>query len=493
MRTDLKDHRAIGKAYLAAGSFILALGAAIAVAMRLHHAAPGRLLTQPDAYAVLFTSHSTLMVFFAVTPMLVFGLGFWRMPVLIGSRGIALPGLARAGLFLYAASALVFLGSFALPGGPAKSGWFAYAPLSVAEPIGQSAWLISLSVLNIGTLCSAISLVVTVINHRREGLGWWRMPVLAWSIFLAAAMEIAARPALCVAAGALLSDRLFGSSFFIPDNLVIGARVFERGGGQPLLWQHLFWFFGHPIVYIIILPVMGIISETLAAFSSRGLYGYRTIVGSQIAIAILSFAVWGHHLVVTGMNPLVASGFMLSTIAIALPSALEVFAWLGTLAGGPIRWTAAMLSALAFLTLFIIGGLTGVMLALVPVNVQLHGTAFITAHFHYVMAGATLFGLLSALYAWWPRPLSDMLARWHVGISFLLFNAVFIPLFVVGLSGEPRRMFDFSAYPSLQALQMWRVASGHAAACLLFVQLLLVWNVILSLRRVRPSEDYNAH
>jgi cytochrome c oxidase subunit I len=496
------DHKVIGLAYGLTGVAFLFLGGLLAMLMRWQLGFPGRPipfmgvlaptgmpggLMLPDYYHMLFTMHATVMIFFAVVPILVNGFGTYLVPLMIGARDSAFPRLNRWSYGLYLLAGGVLLGSFFIRGGAAKTGWFAYPPMSVFEPAGQTWWLVSLLVLSAASILSAINIATTVINHRAPGMTFFRLPLTVWAMFLASLLLLLSLPALSVAGVCLLLDRVAGTNFFVPAGLVINSATLMRGGGQPLLWQHLFWFFGHPEVYIVIMPAMGIVSDVIAVFARRPVFGYRGMIYALAGIACLSFFVWGHHMFVSGMNPLLGTGFMLSTVVVAVPSAIKTFNWLATLWRGSIRLAPPMWCALAFLSLFVIGGLSGIFLALTPVDAYLHNTNFVVGHFHLMMAGGALFGIFAAVYYWFPkftgRLMNERLGAAHVISSFILFLGVFYPMFVLGVAGDPRRLYDLSVYPSLAGLQLIHTFISVCAFSLFTAQALFLFNLVWSLRR----------
>ncbi len=494
------DHKVIGLQYLFTSIVFLLLGGLLALLIRWQLGFPGKALSfmgalapagmpeghmLPDYYHMLFTMHATIMVFFAVIPLLMGGFGNYVVPLMVGAEDMAFPKLNMASYWVYLISGLMILFSFFVPGGASKSGWFAYAPLSVVDTTGQTWWILSLTVLGVSSIMGSINFIVTILNLRAPGMSMFRLPLTVWAIFITSILLLLALPSLTVAVSCLLMDRVAGTSFFMPAGLIIGGNALERSGGQPLLWQHLFWFFGHPEVYIVIMPAMGIISDLLATFSRKPLFGYKAMVFSLWGIAGLSFIVWGHHMFVSGMNPLAGTGFMLTTMVIAVPSAIKTFNWLGTMWRGSIRFNAPMWCGVAFISTFIIGGLTGIFLASTPVDLYVHNTYFVIGHFHFMMVGGALFGIVGGLYFWFPkmfgRMMNDRLGAVHVILTFIFFNLVFYPMFVLGLAGEPRRLFDVSLYPALAALQPTRTFMTVNAFLLLGTQFLFIANFFWSM------------
>ncbi len=494
------DHKVIGLQYLLTALVFLLLGASLAMLIRWQLGYPTKALSfmgtlaptgmpgghmLPDFYHMLFTMHATIMIFFAVIPLLLGGFGNYVVPLMIGAEDMAFPRLNMASYWTYFVSGIIMLASFVVAGGAAKSGWFAYAPLSVVDTTGQTYWIISLIILGASSIMGAINFITTILNLRAPGMNMFRMPMTVWAVFITSILLLLALPSLTVAVACLLMDRVAGTSFFMPAGLIIGGNTLARSGGQPLLWQHLFWFFGHPEVYIVIMPAMGIISDLISTFSRRPLFGYQMMVYSLLGIAGLSFVVWGHHMFVSGMNPLVGTTFMMSTMVIAVPSAIKTFNWLGTMWRGSICFRAAMWCAVGFISMFIIGGLTGVFLASTPVDLYVHNTYFVIGHFHFMMVGGALFGIFGGLYFWFPkmfgRMMNDRLGSIHVILTFIFFNLVMYPMFVLGLAGEPRRLFDVSVYPTLVALQPIRTFMSVNAFLLFGTQILFIFNFFWSM------------
>ena len=353
-----------------------------------------------------------------------------------------------------AVAGVVMLASFFVPGGPAASGWTAYATLSAKAQYtgvdwGQNLWIISLIILGASSLMGSINYITTIVNMRAPGMTYFRMPLTVWSLFITAILLLLALPVLTAALAMLLFDRTMGTSFFLPE-----------GGGEPLLWQHMFWFFGHPEVYILVLPAMGVTSDLLSTFSRKPIFGYHAMAFSMIAIAFLSWIVWGHHMFVSGMNPLLGTAFMMTTMVIAVPSAIKTFNWLGTLWGGNIRFTAPMLFALGFVSNFFIGGLSGIFMASTPVDIFIHDTYYIVAHFHYVVAGI-IFALFAAVYYWFPkmfgRMMNESLGKIHFVLTYIFFNGAFFPMHFLGVAGHMRRIYNPTQYEFLQPMQHWNV------------------------------------
>ncbi len=432
----------------------------------------------PAFYNSVFTMHATIMIFFVVMPFMVGGFGNFLIPLMIGAGDMAFPVLNMLSFWTAVPATIMIVYSFFVEGGAAAGGWTMYATLS-ADPTlsgvdtGADLWVISLLILGVSSLMGAINYITTVVNMRAPGMTWFRMPLVIWSLFVTAILLLLALPVLTAALGMLLFDRTMGTSFFMPG-----------GGGEPILWQHLFWFFGHPEVYILVLPAMGVTSDILSTFSRKPIFGYKAMAFSMIALAFLSWIVWGHHMFVSGMNPVLGTAFMLTTMVIAVPSAIKTFNWLGTLWGGNIRFTSPMLFALGFVSNFVIGGLSGIYMASTPVDIFIHDTYFIVAHFHYVVAGI-IFGMFAALYYWFPkifgRMMNETLGKVHFALTYIFFNCAFFPMHFLGVAGHMRRIYNPLQYEFLHDLQWWNVFITMSAFCLGLSQLVFFANFIWSL------------
>jgi cytochrome c oxidase subunit I len=419
-------------------------------------------------------------------PILVGCYGNFLIPLMIGARDMAFPVLNMLSFWVGAAAGVIMLSSFFVTGGPAAAGWTSYAPLS-AVPIytgvdwGQDLWCISLIVLGISSLMGSINYITTTINMRTKGMTFFRLPLVVWSLFITAILLLLALPVLTTALALLLFDRLAGTHFFIPS-----------GGGEPLMWQHLFWFFGHPEVYIMILPAMGITSELIATFSRKPIFGYRAMAYAMAAIAFLSWVVWGHHMFQSGMNPALGSGFMITTMIIGVPSAIKTFNWLGTIYKGNIHYTAAMMNALAFVAMFVIGGLSGIFMASTPVDMFIHDTYFIVAHIHYVLFGGSLFAIFGGIIYWFPkmfgRMMNETLAKIHFWITFVAFNCTFFPMHILGMNGHMRRIYNPLQYDFLKPIQPINVFISISAFVLGAAQFILLANIIWSLAKGKRAE-----
>lgn len=490
------DHKMIGIQYLWTALFFLFLGGGLALLVRYQLAWPntpvpviGHLLPAtvaadgaiiPGGYNMLVTMHATVMVFFVVMPLLIGTFGNFLIPLQIGAGDMAFPLLNEISYWLYFLSGIVLLGAFFVPGGAPGTGWTAYAPLSAVgayngTQMGQSLWGVAIFVNGLSSIAGATNYITTTVNMRCPGMSMFRMPLSVWALFITAILLVLAVPVLSAAAAMLFCDLNVGTSFFRP-----------AGGGQPLLWQHLFWFFGHPEVYILILPAMGLTSDIIAVFSRKPIFGYKAMVYALITIAFLGFIVWGHHMFVSGMNLTLSAAFSVSTMFIAVPSAIKVFNWLGTIWRGSIEFTTAMCFALAFVSMFVIGGLSGIFMASTPVDLFIHNTYFIVAHIHYVLFGGSIMALFGALYFWFPkmfgRMLNEKIGKVQFFLTFIFFNLTFFPMHNLGLGGMMRRIADPLIYEHLRQLQPLNQISTVGAVGLGFTTFLFIWNVIISLR-----------
>ncbi|HEY8966446.1 MAG TPA: cbb3-type cytochrome c oxidase subunit I [Candidatus Methylacidiphilales bacterium] len=485
------DHKAVGLRYLLASLGFLLLGGGLALLVRWQCAFPKTGLLSAQAYNGAFTMHATVMVFLVVMPLLLGGLGNYIVPLQVGARGTAFPGLGATAWWLYLASGAVWIASFFAPGGAAATGWTAYAPLSTFGRFnqsfsGQTLWCVALGINSVGSMLTAANLAVTVVMRRARGMRLFRMPVFVWSVFVTCFLVLIAVPVLVAADAMLLLDLVAGTAFFDVTR-----------GGQPLLWQHLFWFFGHPEVYILILPAMGVVSEVLPVFSRRPLFGYAAMVWAMVAIGVLGFVVWGHHMFVSGMSLLLSAAFSLSTYLIAVPSSVKTFNWLGTLWRGSIRFELPLCHAAAFVSMFVVGGLSGIFMASTPVDLFIHNTYFIVAHIHYVLFGGSLFGVFAAVAYWFPkitgRKLGDGLGQAHFWLTLLFFNLTFFPMHTLGLGGMMRRIPDPTLYEHLRSLQPINQFSALAAMGLGLAQLLFFWNLWRSARHGEPAGENPWH
>ncbi|HEX5275201.1 MAG TPA: cbb3-type cytochrome c oxidase subunit I [Candidatus Rubrimentiphilum sp.] len=464
------NHKRIGILYMATTGVFFVIAGLLALVMRLQLAQPHETLVSPSAFNQLFTLHGTAMIFLVIAPF-GFGLANYLIPLQIGAPDMAFPRLNALGVWLFILSGLVvFSGAFAA-GGAAFAGWTAFAPLSgiqISTGAGEDLWIIGLLLNAIATITVAINFITTILLYRAPGMTMWRMPIFTWEMLATALMILMAFPALAAVLFELLIDRHYGGHFFDPAQ-----------GGNVVLYQHLFWFFGHPEVYVMILPYFGVVSEIIAVFSGKPIFGYVGLVLSAFAIAGLSMSVWAHHMFTTGV---VANAFFSAmSFLIAVPTGVKFWNWIGTMWGGRIRLTTPMLFIIGFLLNFLIGGITGVMIASPPIDYHAEDSYFIVAHMHYVLGGGSLFAVLGAVYFWWPKmfgvKLSETLGKWNFWTMFVAFNVVFLPMHFMGLEGMPRRVYTYAATGDLPWLNL---VSTIGALLMALSVMLFILNVILS-------------
>jgi cytochrome c oxidase subunit 1 len=430
----------------------------------------------PETYNAFFTMHATIMIFFAVMPILVGCFGNFLIPLMIGARDMAFPLLNMLSFWSAVPAGVLMLASFFVEKGAAAAGWTSYPPLASVPAysgveMGQNFWIISLIILGFSSLMGSVNYITTVVNMRAPGMTWFRLPLVIWALFVTATLLLLALPVLTAGLGMLLFDRMFGTHFFDPAN-----------GGEPLLWQHVFWFFGHPEVYILILPAMGIASELLPVYCRKPIFGYKAMAFSIIGIAFLSWVVWGHHMFQSGMHPALGTAFMTSTMVIAVPSAIKTFNWLGTIWGGSIRFTTACCFALGFVSMFVIGGLSGIYMANTPVDIFIHDTYFIVAHIHYVVFGGSILGIFAGLYHWFPkmfgRMMNEGLGKLHFFLTIIAFNVTFFPMHIIGAGGHMRRIYNPTQYEFLRPLQHWNETMTIGAIALGLAQIVFFANFL---------------
>jgi cytochrome c oxidase subunit I len=461
----------------------------------------------PEFYNELGAMHGTIMVFLGVVPLAVGGFGNYVMPLQIGAPDMAFPKLNMASYWLYFAGGVVMVSSFFLPTGAAQSGWTSYPPLAnIAQPYenmwltGQTFWLIGMLFLIFSSLLGSVNFIVTIVHMRAKGLTFFRLPLFVWAQFVTAFLLLLAFPPLQAAGTMQLVDRVFGSSFFMPSGLVVSGQVPDvSGGGNPLLWQHLFWFLAHPEVYVLILPAFGIISEIIANNTRKPIWGYRTMVYSMCILGFLSFIVWAHHMFMTGMGVAISNFFQITTMIISIPSVILLTCLLLSLWGGAIRYNTPMLFALAFLPMFAIGGLTGLPLGLTASDIHLHDTYYVIGHFHYVVAPGTIFALFAGIYFWFPkvtgRKMSEGLGQLHFWISFPAMNILFMPMFFAGMAGALRRGYDPSVYQYIAEVQGLTRMASWGAWLLLVGQLPFIINFFYSIfagKKVQSDNPWEA-
>jgi cytochrome c oxidase subunit 1 len=531
------DHKVIGIQYILLALSAVIVGMIMSVLMRMNLSwpgtswpimatlfptgAPGGVMT-PEFYLSLVTMHGTIMVFFVLTTAPQGGFGNYFLPIQIGAEDMAFPFLNMMSFWVTFVGFIVLLtaifaegnatvgawfsklgASFAAGSGTVGpiGGWTGYPPLSalgkVAGPgqgAGVNLWIISIAIFCVGSLLGALNFITTLLNMRTRGMSLMRMPLTCWAWFTTAILALLSFPVLLGGGILLLLDRIAGTSFFIPADLYVsGALVPNHAGGSPLLWQHLFWFFGHPEVYIAILPGMGATSHILSTFARKPIFGYRAMVFAIFAIGGLGFFVWGHHMFISGMSPYSAIAFSVLTLSIGVPSAIKTFNWLGTLWGAKIRFTTPMLFAIGFVSLFVAGGITGLVLGQTSLDFFFHDTYFVTAHFHLVMGVASIFGMFAAMYFWFPkmfgRMMNESLGKFHFWITFLGVYAIFIPFHAMGMMGMPRRYANFNEYEFLKGAHSLVLFVTVAAIITVSVQVVFYFNFFWSMFKGKKATD----
>ena len=502
------DHKVIGLQYGITATFFLLFGFFLMILMRWQLAYPGVEIPligkaisdsgalTPELYNALGAMHGTIMIFLGVVPMGVGAFGNYLVPLQVGACDMAFPKLNMMSYWVYFVGGVIMMASFLMPGGAAASGWTSYPPLSVISNNAQTVWLISMVFLITSSLLGSVNTIVTAIQLRVKGLNFMRWPVHVWAQVTTAFLLLLAFPPLEAAAVLQLADRVFGSSFFLPSGLVVSGEKWPgAGGGNPLLWQHLFWFLAHPEVYVLILPAVGVVCEIVTANCKKPLYGYKTMVYSILFLGFMSFVVWAHHMFMTGMGVTLSSFFQATTMIISIPSVIILTTLLLTLWGASIRFSVPMLFATAFLPMFAIGGLTGLPLGLTASDIHLHDTYYVIGHFHYVVAPGTLFALMGGVYYWYPkfsgRQMNQTLGKIHFWTSFIAINFVFLPMFLMGSKGVSRRMYDQTVYSYGASTQSWNVVMSTAAFVLLIAQIPFVWNMFTAWKIGKKVENDN--
>ncbi len=516
-----QDHKMIAKQFLITGMIWAIIGAFFSVVFRLqlgypdatfpwledilgHWAKGGKL--DAEFYYALVTMHGTILVFFVLTAGLSGTFANFLIPLQIGARDMASPMLNMLSYWFFFISSIIMFSSLFVQTGPASGGWTIYPPLSAlgdassGSKIGMDLWLVSMAMFIVSSLLGGLNYITTILNMRTKGMSMTRLPLTIWALFFTAVLGVLSFPVLLSGAILLLFDRNLGTSFFLSDIVVQGTKILPNEGGSAILFQHLFWFLGHPEVYIILLPAMGMSSEIISVNSRKPIFGYMAMVGSLFAIALLAFLVWAHHMFVTGLNPIAGSIFVLLTLLIAVPSAIKVFNWLTTLWKGNIRFTPAMLFAIGFVSLFISGGLTGIWLGNSALDIHLHDTYFVVAHFHIVMGVASMFGMFAGIYHWYPkmygRYLNNTLGYIHFWVTILGAYAIFWPMHYEGLAGMPRRYYDYSGWTSFNMFGGLNEFISFVALIVFATQLLFVFNFFYSIwkgRKVTTKNPWGAN
>jgi cytochrome c oxidase subunit I len=507
------DHKVIGIQYFFLALVAAFLGMSLSLIFRLRLAWPAEtwpMLAKifpagfeggpmtPEFYLSMLTMHGTIMVFFVLTTAPQSGFGNYFLPIQIGAHDMAFPTLNMLSFWVTFVSMVVMVAALFVTGGAPISGWTAYAPLSAVGEIagpglgaGQTLWIISIAIFCVASLLGALNFITTVLNMRVKGMSLMRMPLTVWTWFTTAILALLSFPVLLAGGILLLFDRLGGTSFFIPAGLVISDKQIAHSGGSPILWQHLFWFFGHPEVYIAILPGMGVTSQLLSTFARKPIYGYRAMVYAVFAIGLMGFFVWGHHMFVSGLSPMSALVFSMLTLTIGVPSAVKTFNWLGTLWGGKYRFCSASLFAVGFVSLFVSGGITGIFLGQTSIDIPLHDTYFPVGHFHLIMGVAAIFGIFAGTYYWFPkmfgRLMNETMGKIHFWLTFLGVNAIFMPMHIMGIMGHPRRYAQATEYKYLAGTQGFHLFITYAAIITATVQLLFLFNLFLSLYKGKKS------
>src|SRR5256884_9935725 len=460
------DHKVIGLQYYFLALAAVFVGMFLSLLMRIHLIWPTAVLPlvgaiKPETYLSLLTMHGTIMVFFVLTTAPQSGFGNYFLPIQIGAPDMAFPVLNMLSFWTTFVAFVVMLAAFFVTGGAPLHGWTGYAPLSAlpsagpGEQLGADLWITSIAIFCIASLMGALNFITTTLDLRAKGMTMMRMPLTCWSWFITAILGLLAFGVLLSAGILLLLDRNLGTSFYVP-LVVVNGQIMGHKGGSPLLWQHLFWFFGHPEVYIAILPGMGVASQLVSTFSRKPIFGYKAMAYALMSIGILGFMVWGHHMFMSGMSPFSAFSFSLMTMAIGVPSAIKTFNWLGTIHGGRVRFQTPMLFAIGFVSLFVSGGLSGPFLAQPVLDIPLHDTAYVPGHFHLIMGVAAIFGIFAATYYWFPQMFGHMmnetLGRWHFFITLIGTYCIFMPMHYLGMAGPPPRDSHLSAIALLRKI-----------------------------------------
>jgi len=478
------DHKRIGIMYIATALVFFVVGGLLAVLMRAQLATPNESFLTKNSYNEVMTMHGTTMIFLVVVPILA-GFGNFLVPLMIGARDVAFPRLNAFSYWMYLLGGIVLYLSWFASGGAARAGWTAYVPLSEAffsPGHGQDYWILSLHILSIASFAGAVNFIVTIHNMRTRGMTWMRIPLFVWAIETYSILLVAVLPALSAGLTMLLLDRQAGTHFFNPAH-----------GGDAVLYQHVFWFFGHPEVYIMVLPVFGMISEIIPVFARKPIFGYTAVAFSTISIAFFSMLVWAHHMFAVGMPVGLDSFFMITSMVIAVPTGVKIFNWLATAWRGNIIFDTPMLFALGFIALFTMGGLSGIFLAAFPVDWQVTDTYYVVAHLHYVLFGGSMFGIFGGLYYWWPkmfgRLLDERLGKWHFWLTFVGFNLTFLPQHMLGLLGMPRRIWTYHHGGLWEAYNLTSTIGSGIMAVGVLVFVVNVWRTQVLHKGRRVGND----
>ena len=500
------DHKMIAKQFLITGMFMGTVGMLMSILFRLQLSNPGESFAvlewflgekwapggvlDPNMYLALVTMHGTILIFWVLTAGLTGTFANFLIPLQIGARDMASGFINMLSYWFFFVATIVLLTSLFVETGPASAGWTIYPPLSAlpeaipGSGLGQDLWLIAMTLFIVSSLLGGLNYIVTILNLRTKGMSMTRLPLVMWALFIVAILGVLSFPVLLSASLLLVFDRTFGTSFYLSD-IVIAGEALHHTGGSPILFEHLFWFLGHPEVYIILLPALGIVSEVISVNSRKPIFGYKAMVISLMAIAFLSFIVWGHHMFITGMDPFLGSVFTFTTLLIAIPSAVKVFNYLATLWRGSIRFTPAMLFAIGFVSTFITGGLTGIVLGDSALDINVHDTYFVVGHFHIVMGLSAIYGMFAGVYHWFPKMYGKMMNKKlgyiHFWVTFISAYGVFFPMHFLGLAGLPRRYYSNTAFPMFEGLTNINEIITFFAVIGGIVQVLFIFNFFYSI------------
>jgi cytochrome c oxidase subunit 1 len=498
------DHKVIGLQYYFLALAAVFVGMFLSLLMRIHLIWPTVQMPifgdiKPETYLTLMTMHGTIMVFFVLTTAPQSGFGNYFLPIQIGAPDMAFPTLNMLSFWTTFVAFVVMIAAFFVEGGGPLHGWTGYAPMSAlqgsgpGEQLGADLWIISIAIFCAASLMGALNFITTILDLRAKGMTLMRMPLTCWAWFITAILGLLAFGVLLAAGILLLMDRNLGTSFFVPGGLSITGNLVKHNGGSPLLWQHLFWFFGHPEVYIAILPGMGVASQLLSTFSRKPIFGYKAMVYAMLSIGILGFVVWGHHMFMSGMSPYSAFAFSIMTMAIGVPSAIKTFNWLGTIYKGRVKFDTPMLYAIGFVSLFVSGGLSGPFLAQPVLDIQLHDTYFVVGHFHLIMGVAAIFGIFAATHYWFPkmfgRMMNERLGQIHFFLTLIGTYAIFMPMHYLGMAGQTRRYSQFTEVAYQTKLIPLQTFMTYAAFVTIAAQFIFVFNLFWSLWKGPKAPD----